>query len=584
MKKLAFLIYLLALVIATPTSVSADRNYFKERGELIKIDIVRIILECKNDFPNNKPLFKKCFAINFLDARKRLKSAQKKANEQCELSKNQKKCVQKKIKEIALSDNTIDPVSVPGMANFVKIKCPMATFRYADMECGYVKVPENRNKDGSQEIAIAVLILKPHNFDKTGSTNPPLFYLHGGPGSGILNDNQFFSLQDWLLDSRKMIFFDQRGTGYSKPNLNCYAEGLSTNLYHTTNEIRDSLKNCYKRWSKDHDLTSYTTYESAADVEDIRKALGYEKINIIAQSYGTKLATNVALRFPNSINAMILDGVVAGNHDASHLYFQNALDEYFQACEENYKCKKEYPNLKERLLGHFKKYHENPIIVEGINPYTDEVREVTFDDRQIFGILYDSLLDQNYHSFHWLMDRLDNIGDRTKRLLKDIAEKGPSSKTSEIMGLAHYAVRCNEEVRYWNKDEIEQDILDTLEEPFQKFFLDITETYFDVCSNWDFDESKKEEILNGKSSIPVLMLSGKRDFLTPPDEIGPIQKIFTNSTHVIYPFASHGTIFSERCSKAMILDFLNNPENEISTYCRDDELDKMKRKLKYFDY
>ena len=67
---------------------------------------------------------------------------------------------------------------------------------------------------------------------------------------------------------------------------------------------------CRDELSKNSDLRMYTTSIAVRDLEQVRQALGYERINLYGNSYGTRVAQHYARRFPKSTRTVILDGVV----------------------------------------------------------------------------------------------------------------------------------------------------------------------------------------------------------------------------------------------------------------------------------
>src|SRR4026207_1335238 len=89
-----------------------------------------------------------------------------------------------------------------------------------DAEFGTLLVPENRNNKDSNLIELAFVRFK----STAKSPGPPIVYLAGGPGgSGIgAARGSRFPLFMALREIADVIAFDQRGTGYSKPNLGCF--------------------------------------------------------------------------------------------------------------------------------------------------------------------------------------------------------------------------------------------------------------------------------------------------------------------------------------------------------------------------
>src|SRR5215216_1000734 len=174
-------------------------------------------------------------------------------------------------------------------------------------EFGTLLVPENRSDPQSNLIELAFV-----RFKSTAKTpGPPIVYLAGGPGgSGIgTARGSRFPLFMALREIGDVIAFDQRGTGFSKPNLTCLNRlALPLDVAPTREaaikELRENASDCAFYWHNVQrvDLTGYNTNESADDLEDLRKALGVEQISLWSISYGTHLAFATIRRHPQSIH------------------------------------------------------------------------------------------------------------------------------------------------------------------------------------------------------------------------------------------------------------------------------------------
>ena len=134
-----------------------------------------------------------------------------------------------------------------------------------DVDCGYLTVPEDRTSNSSATIQLAFAIL----YAPAADVKPdPLIYLAGGPGGNAVGE-----LSAWVdtpyVQDRNLILLDQRGTGYSLPSLNCPEK--EDNADDATQACRDRLI------GEGVDLQAYNSAENAADVADLRVALGYEE-------------------------------------------------------------------------------------------------------------------------------------------------------------------------------------------------------------------------------------------------------------------------------------------------------------------
>jgi pimeloyl-ACP methyl ester carboxylesterase len=131
--------------------------------------------------------------------------------------------------------------------------------------------------------------------------------LAGGPGQAALPLGEFVAKAiSPALASRDLILFDQRGTGQSDP-LACAAFADASELQ-TAHDIGELIGRCAQQIGPAR--AAFTTAESVADIEAIRQAGGYQKLVLYGTSYGTKVALAYAERYPQHVEALVLDSVV----------------------------------------------------------------------------------------------------------------------------------------------------------------------------------------------------------------------------------------------------------------------------------
>ena len=147
-----------------------------------------------------------------------------------------------------------------------------------------------------------------------------------------------------LLADRDLVVFDQRGTGSTEPSLDC-PEITQLNYDYLTRQFSvnervaqdaASATRCHDRLVKAGiDPSLATSAESAADVNDLRLALGYDQWNLYGVSYGTKLALTVMRDFPQGVRSVILDSVYplqVNLYTAPPEDFDRALKVLFESC------------------------------------------------------------------------------------------------------------------------------------------------------------------------------------------------------------------------------------------------------------
>ncbi len=206
----------------------------------------------------------------------------------------------------------------PSFAAAPRLHLEPDTFQLKDgsrlsVQRGRLYVPEDRSDPKSRLIDIG--------FVRFPSTNPnpgaPIVYLAGGPGgSGIAAARG--ARQPIFLALRQVadvIALDQRGTGVSNHIPPCTATrrldpAIGLNEAALTTYHRETLQNCQQQWrSAGVAVAGYTTVQNADDLEDLRRALGAQKLNLWGISYGTHLAMATMRRHPTSIGRVALASV-----------------------------------------------------------------------------------------------------------------------------------------------------------------------------------------------------------------------------------------------------------------------------------
>lgn len=184
-------------------------------------------------------------------------------------------------------------------------KTKTATYK---AECGTLIVPENRLKPTSRLLALPVKRIHADS----DPPREPIFYLGGGPGMS----NMGFNPADELLAKHDVVLVGYRGVDgssvldcpeYSKATL---GDGRDVFSDKSLAIMTEAVKACSARMNAEGvDLSGYTIQQVVEDLETARVALGYEKINLSSESYGTRVAQVYATLHPESLNRSAMIGV-----------------------------------------------------------------------------------------------------------------------------------------------------------------------------------------------------------------------------------------------------------------------------------
>ena len=400
-------------------------------------------------------------------------------------------------------------------------------------EFGTLLVPEKRGDPQSNLIELAFVRFK----STAAKPGPPIVYLAGGPGgSGIgAAMGSRFPLFMAFREIADVIAFDQRGTGYAKPNLGCY-ENLSMPLdvaptrELALKELRKNSKACIEYWRDVQrvDLNAYNTNESADDLEDLRKALGVPKISLWAISYGTHLAFATMRRHPQSISRAML----AGTEGPDHTYklpsnIQKHLEDLAAVIKADPQIGKDIPDFLGLMKSVFDHLDAQPETVEITDPRTKQKVRVIVNKFIMQYIVANNIGTTVTANFPALFYRASK-GDFTNP-----AQVWVNISRQELGSAMSYMMDCASGQTAARREQIAREAKGTLLEDIFNF------PFPDICEEWKAPDLSDDFRSPVKSDVPVLFISGTLDARTPISNAEEYRKGFTNSTHMIIEGAVH---------------------------------------------
>jgi pimeloyl-ACP methyl ester carboxylesterase len=219
--------------------------------------------------------------------------------------------------------------------------------------CAQIEVPLNYADPGGSKITLQ--LIKVHyrdDRDPIGSllTNP------GGPGASGLIDaaNLAFAVDDKLIEHFDLVGFDPRGVALSTPIV-CLTDAQKDTLAGQDPDLLTAAgfraakksaaqvaRSCTAKYGTD--LAHFNTVETAHDMDQIRQAVGDDRMNYLGFSYGTELGAAYAHLFPDRIRAFVLDGAVdplTSDIDSATSQikaFEAAFDQFATWCRSHSPC------------------------------------------------------------------------------------------------------------------------------------------------------------------------------------------------------------------------------------------------------
>lgn len=262
---------------------------------------------------------------------------------------------------------------------FEKTACPPEVASGERIDCGLLVVPENRKAPASRTIRLPVIIMRSR---AAVPASDPVLFLAGGPGNSNTGGPRS-GKGNPFLDMRDQVLLEPRGARRAEPALDCPEINAAQDriaagpLMGQAGRV-SAAKACRARLiAAGIDLNGYTSAETADDIEDLRTALGYGKLNLYAFSYGTRLALTFIRRHPDSVRSLVLDSVLPPevNYDeAASANVRRALHAVFGGCAADPACGRAYPDLSRRFTTLIAKADHEPLVIPSTEPGGATVR------------------------------------------------------------------------------------------------------------------------------------------------------------------------------------------------------------------
>ena len=211
-------------------------------------------------------------------------------------------------------------------------------------DCGTLVVPENRADPRSRLIALPVTRI----LARSSHPLAPIFHLSGGPGI----TNMTFPQANRLAAQHDVVMVGYRGIDGSSvlncPEVNAALENSADFLAEASlSAYSQAFASCAQRLERSGvDLAGYTLEEQAGDIDAARVALGYQRIDLLSESAGTRLGMIYQWRYPNSVDRSAMIGVnPPGNFIYSGAEIDQGIERYSALCAQQPACRARTGNL-----------------------------------------------------------------------------------------------------------------------------------------------------------------------------------------------------------------------------------------------
>lgn len=420
---------------------------------------------------------------------------------------------------------------------FTPKPCP-EQLKGTNARCGSVEVLENPAAANSRKIAINVIVA-PALHPQTGA--PAMFHFEGGPGIAGSDAAGFYAGPGSAYrETRDVVAFDQRGTGHSNP-LRCPATETRSPL--VDEYVASDLKACREALAKIADLGSYSTERAADDVDQIREALGYPKIDIWSLSYGTRLAQVYIKRHGDRVNRVVMVGFVPLDYRTPLTHAANSqrvLDMLFFKCQTEPACNAKYPNLRAEW-----KTMLDALPRAGLprGPFTETFRSMmgTAAGQRTLPSIIHAAASGDFQPF------LKQVGKDHSQFAEGL----------------YLTIACSEGGSRIKPEDIDRYTTGTFLGDYR------VREELAACALWPKykpDESFYEE---PRAAPPILMLSGEMDYVAAPDLASAFCSTLSNCRFIEVPDMGHAPFDLDAwengsCFDDMAIAFFKDPNADLS--------------------
>ena len=435
------------------------------------------------------------------------------------------------------------------------------------VECGVLTVPENRDRPQQAQVRLPVATVRSQAATKAPD---PIVYLAGGPGQAAFPILKFVLATD-LGGPRDVIVLSQRGTAASTPNLDCPELTDATWAQFATADppalekgpFDAAVRLCRARLrASGVDFNSYNTVTNAADVADLRLALGVRDWNIWSLSYGTALAQQVMRDHPDGLRSVVLDSTVppdkgfGGTDDVGRA--MDSIKRLLAGCATSPACNAAHPTLARDLT--------DVVAALDAQPYQSVVtdpdgaqRAIAFTGRDlIYGLA-------NIPRISSLISQFPQLVSQFKAGQYGFIDTLASTLIPQLYTTSdgmHLSVQCADRAHIDVQAGLRR--LLAAHPEYDAVGTGVSA----ACPAWPVRPVPRSFNHPVTSAIPTLVLAGEWDPTTPATAARDLAKHLKRSSFVELPGAGHVVVrFENPCAQSLLQGFFANPTQRPNTTC-----------------
>ncbi len=450
------------------------------------------------------------------------------------------------------------PRGTEGLPRFEAKACPVGYVDLPhDFDCGHLLVAETRGDPDSRVLRLFVAIAR-----ADGRLAPdPVIYLEGGPGLApsdtiayLFDDTWLHPVEDItvmppvLPPGRDVIFIDPRGTGRSRPSLDCGPD----HLVDDEGLVGQALWAVCLSMNRmaGIDLNAYGSAEMAADIADLRTALGLQQVNLWGVSHGTRVAMTVLRDRPEGIRSAVLDSPFFPENPNTEDWpwlVEREVKEIFAWCQADPACGPVHDDTLRLFEVNSANWRDAGKARIGRRTY--ELADIS---QYLISVLYDPLRAGDLPD---LLQALNDGDDTDLALLTDLDAHNADLQAA--------LVNCSDETPF-----------DSVARMREKagggaIALLVMDAYLeDECSELQLAPPDAIENQPVRSAVPILALAAEIDPGCPVDYARAAARYLPNAQVVELLATTHAVTGVSSCGRRLMAMFLDDPTKPVDTSCQ----------------
>lgn len=418
-----------------------------------------------------------------------------------------------------------------------------------DVRCGTFEVFEDRSAKSGRTIKLKIVVLKSLS---SKPASDAVFPLHGGPGAPAtdLIELAHRGIMEPVRRDHDLVFVDQRGTGGSNP-LTCDVADDAKDLTSFFGDILppDKVRACREKLQAHADLRLYTTPIAMDDLDEVRAALGYNKIDLVGLSYGS-IASQVYMRqHPEHVRSVFLVGVATPNIKQPLLFprsAQHAMDLLFADCIADKTCHSTFPFLKDEFGVVLSRFNNGPVPVEMIDPVSKEHVQVKLSRSSFVEGIRLAMYSTGPQQF--VPKIIHQAYEKDYVPFEEAAVH--LSPGADVARGVYFTITCSEGVPFITAKDLADETKNTY------VGAERVQRHITACKDWPKGNIAPSYIDPVKSDLPVLMISGEVDGSSPTWFGESALKFLPNGRQLKIRYLGHD--FEGNCLRDIFTSFIKD--------------------------